>query len=95
MHRVRLTDDAKADAARAYGWYFNRNPSAAYGFEAALQEALNQIAEAPDRWATFDDETRFHVFNRYPYYVVYYHDDRDVIVVAVAHGAQEAGYWKR
>jgi plasmid stabilization system protein ParE len=85
---------ADADYQEAFDWYFKRSPRAADGFEAAVEQALREIVEAPTRWPLLDERHRFHLLKTYPYYLVYRIDEEQVVVVAVAHGRRHPEYWK-
>src|SRR4051812_19329788 len=58
MADVRFLPAAAADYQDALAWYQARSPQAAAGFEAAVEVALRQIADAPERWTRSDDRHR-------------------------------------
>jgi plasmid stabilization system protein ParE len=84
---------AAADYQQALAWYQARSPQAAAGFEAAVEVALQRIADAPEQWALCDDRHRFYTLRRYPYSIIYRVESGDVIVVAVAHSSRSPTYW--
>jgi plasmid stabilization system protein ParE len=84
---------ARADYRQALAWYQERSPRAAAGFEAAVEVALQRIADAPELWALCDDRHRFYILRRYPYSIVYRIEGEDVLVVAVAHSSRDESYW--
>jgi plasmid stabilization system protein ParE len=85
---------ALAEAEEARDWYAARSPMAARGFLLALEEAVNAVAEAPERWPKHRYGCRRHVFpNRYPYTLIY-RFAADLEIVAVAHQKRRPGYWK-
>ena len=55
MTEVRFLPAADADYGEALEWYAKRSTRAAAGFERAVERALTQIAEAPDRWPLCDE----------------------------------------
>ena len=83
------------EARNAYRWYRRRSPQAASRFQAALEAALEQIAQSPDRYPVYLHGTRFRLLRRFPYIVVYRQLADRLQVVAVAHGRRRPGYWKR
>ena len=85
---------AEDDYQEAFHWYFKRSERAAARFESAVEQALHEIAEAPDRWPMLDVRHRFHLLKRYPYHIVYRMEGERVLVVAVAHGRRHPDYWK-
>jgi plasmid stabilization system protein ParE len=49
--RVTLHDEAAADYDAAFEWYAERSPDASRKFDAEVERAIGELAEAPDRWA--------------------------------------------
>ena len=91
---VRFHPDAIAEAKAAYEWYAERNPSAANAFIAALDRAVSQIVESPERWPMHQHRTRKILLRRFPYSVIYRITESAIQVIAVAHGRRRPGYWK-
>ncbi|SRR5216684_1341896 len=83
------------EAHKAYRWYHRRSAGAASRFQSALQAALEQISQSPDRWPAYLHGTRYRVLRRFPFIVVYRQLVDGLQVVAVAHGRRKPGYWKR
>ena len=94
MARFSFLPAASADYEDAFEWYYDRSPRAAVGFEEAVDQAIREIVEAPDRWPVCDPRHRFHLVNRYPYSIVYRVEADLVVVVAVAHGRRQTKYWR-
>jgi plasmid stabilization system protein ParE len=86
---------AVKEARKAYRWYLRRSAGAARRFRIALEAALAQIGQAPDRWPVHLHGTRYRLLRRFPYIVVYRHFVDRLQILAVAHGRQRPGYWKR
>jgi plasmid stabilization system protein ParE len=80
----------------AYKWYIARSVRAAASFERAVDQAVQGIADAPDRWASYGEHYHWVRLRRFPY-VLYYRilDSTRVLIVAVAHGRRRLGYWSR
>lgn len=85
---------AIAEARAALQWYRARSPAAADAFLSEIDHAIDQIAEAPDRWPNYVQGTRRYPLHRFPYSVVYRKQDQTVQIIAVAHGRRKPGYWK-
>ncbi len=86
---------AVREARAAYRWYLRRSTAAAGRFRAALEAALLQIGQAPDRWPAYLHGTRCRPLRRFPYLVVYRRVTARIQVVAVAQGGRKPGYWRR
>lgn len=92
---IDLHPAAVKEARAAYRWYVRRSAGAAERFQAALEAALEQIAQSPDRWPTHLHGTRYRLLRHFPFIVVYRRVADRLQVVAVAHGRRRPGYWKR
>ena len=85
---------AVAEAQAAYRWYRERSASAAEGYLAELDRAVEAIAENPYMWPRYVHGTRRYVFQRFPFYLVYRKTTSKIQIIAVAHGRRKPGYWK-
>lgn len=94
MPELEFHPAAVKEARKAYRWYACRSAWAGNRFQAALEAAFEQIADAPDRWPIYLHGTRYRLVRRFPYVVVYRLADR-LQIMAVAHGKRKPGYWKR
>jgi plasmid stabilization system protein ParE len=85
---------AVEEAQAARQWYEARSQSAADLFLAELDDAVEAISLAPERWPLFVHGTRRYLFHRFPFQLVYRVMNDYVQVVALAHGRRRPGYWK-
>jgi plasmid stabilization system protein ParE len=92
---IDIHPSAVTEGRKAYRWYLRRSISAARRFQAALEAALVQIAESPNRWPTYLLGTRYRLHRRFPFILVYRQVAGRLQVVAVAHAKRRPGYWKR
>jgi toxin ParE1/3/4 len=86
---------AVREARNAFRWYHRPSAHAASRFQTALETAVDQILQSPDRWPAYLYGTRYRVLRRFPFIVVYRQLVDRLEVVAVAHGSRRPGYWKR
>ena len=92
---VTLNDDAGRDYDAAFEWYLERSPDAAVRFDAAVQRAMDEIAQAPQRWVRGPYGTRRFLLHGFPYLLIYREASEDVVqILAVAHTSRRTGYWK-
>jgi plasmid stabilization system protein ParE len=82
----------EAEAAR--DWYAERSLVASKAFVSELIHAVEQLAEAPDRWPQYEAGTRRYVFPRFPFSLIYRILDKQIQIVAVAHAKRKPEYWK-
>jgi toxin ParE1/3/4 len=86
--------EAIADAEEARNWYAERSLLAARGFLLALDQGVQDILEAPERWPRHRYGCRRYVFsNQYPYTLIYKLGER-VKIIAVAHQKRHPYYWR-
>jgi plasmid stabilization system protein ParE len=91
--RVRLHPEARAELRGAHQWYYERSPLSATTFAHALDNAISQIAEAPERYPLAEHGTRKLVLQRFPFNLFYRLGETEIVILAVAHQKRRPGYW--
>lgn len=84
-------DEAEASAR----WYRERSSVAAARFVAELNQAIDRILEAPERWPHGARGTRKVKLPCFPFLVIYRVSEGAVLILAVAHGRRRPDYWKK
>lgn len=85
---------ALEEAAGARDWYAERSPQAARGFLLALEDALQAVMMAPERWPVVGPGRRVYVFpSHYPYNLIYRFDGQ-VKIIAISHQSRQPQYWR-
>lgn len=97
--KVRIDDEAMAEARALALYYLRRNPTAARNFLEALDGAFRDIGTHPLGFPYLESLRRNKRFRRvalkdFPVVVIYEIIAQEVLVVAVAHGARRTGYWR-
>ena len=92
---VVLAPRAENDIAEAFGWYQERNATAADAFRAEVFETIDRLAEAPLSWPADDEGNRKRVVKRFPYTVWFEVLGSTVTVLAVAHHKRRPAYWRK
>jgi plasmid stabilization system protein ParE len=90
----RFDPQAWSELEAADDWYRQRNPEASVRFLAAVYDALETIAERPQRWPQYVHGTRRFVLHRFPFSIVYLDEPAEVSILAIAHSKRKPGYWK-
>ena len=94
--KLPIEERAESEARSAFLWYLARNPRAAERFHQALEDCMDAIADAPERFPEIEPGIRRRlVFHRFPYAVLYRVTPDEVQVVAVMHLHRRPGYWRR
>jgi toxin ParE1/3/4 len=87
-------EDAAAEYDAAFDWYLERSPDAARRFDVEMGRALEQIVQAPRRWAIGIHSTRRFLLKQFPFIVIYREQPSGIQIVAVAHTSRKPGYWR-
>lgn len=82
------------ETAAAAAWYRERSPLAEEAFLAEIDRAVELIAETPERWPPHLHGTHRFLLHRFPYSVVFRHDNETILASAVAHARRRPGYWR-
>ena len=92
---VEFHDEASAEYDSAFDWYLERSSDAALNFDAEVNRAVAQIADAPKRWASGAHFTRRFLLRRFPFVLIYRERaSGNIQILAVAHTGRRPGYWK-
>jgi len=94
MPEVVFLGGAKGDFDTAFDWYAERSPDAAIRFAAAILDAVQRISREPERFARIDAMHRHGRVKRFPFQVVFRHDENHIVVVAIAHHRRQPGSWR-
>lgn len=90
---------ARAELIDAVDWYEDRQPGLGERFNAELMEHLAFARTRPDAAPPYRGRQRRPLLRRkgvedFPYGIVYFVRDDEVIVVAYAHEKRRPGYWR-
>ena len=94
--RVRIAPEAEAELGAAALWYESKCAGLGADFLAAIDAALERIAENPlaaPMWQAGLPYRR-HLVWRFPFLVFFTVSDEAVEVLAVAHAKRRPGYWR-
>jgi plasmid stabilization system protein ParE len=91
---LRFHPEAQQEYLTALAWYRERSLIAAINFEGAFDQAVARIREAPLRWPIYFKDFRKYILRQYPFGIVYQDFSPEIVVLAVAHGRRQPGYWK-
>ena len=93
--RVRVAPEAEAEVGAPALWYESKCAGLGAELIAAIDEALERIAEAPLAFAIWQEGMPFRrsVVWRFPFLIFFTASDEAVDVFAVAHAKRRPGYW--
>lgn len=89
--------EARAELRAGANWY--DDPATGEELLDATLQARRSIAKMPDAWPPIRDWNREPVVRRkgvsgFPYGIIYYVNDSEIVIVAYAHEKRLPGYWK-
>ena len=97
--KLRILDEAEAELLSVTRYYEARQEGLGLDFYQLVAECMATIAEDPERFLLYEGVRaklgiRRALVDRFPYVVVYKILPSEVLVIAVAHASQRAGYWR-
>ena len=94
MIPVQFHAEAEAELGAAASFYEARLVGLGSSFAAEVQATMGFIRTYPDAGSPLGRKLRKVVVKRFPYSVIYRHEDGCIYVVAVAHHRRHPGYWR-
>ena len=91
---LELHPQAEEEYLTSLDWYVERSPLAAANFQKAFERAIEKIQAAPTRWPIYFEGCRKYALHQFPFAIVYRVFPSHVMVLAVAHGHRQPGYWR-
>ena len=91
---IRLHPEAADELRVAVSWYANRSPRAARVFLTELERTLLRVSSFPQQFPAFTPKTRRAVLRRFPFVIVFRHNDEGIDIIAIAHSRRRPGYWR-
>jgi len=92
--RVWIHPEALDEAEVAARWYRERSPRAAVRFVEEINQVIDRILAAPQRWQSGPGGTRKVKLPCFPFLIIYRETNGAIQVLAVAHGRRRPDYWK-
>lgn len=92
--------EAREEQRAAVHWYEDREPGLGSRLADELDEAVDFVREWPETASRYRGRKRIPVIRRkstdvFPYGIIYFVRDGELIVVAYAHEKRRPGYWRR
>ena len=95
---LRILWQAEQEARAAELWYEEQRSGLGEDFFAAVDEAIQKIAKAPEGFGKLEtvdlqENVRRARVRRFPYIVIYVLLEDDILILAVAHTSRRSDYW--
>ncbi|HYL10488.1 MAG TPA: type II toxin-antitoxin system RelE/ParE family toxin [Candidatus Acidoferrales bacterium] len=94
LRKVVLHPAAVEEAEAAARWYRERSPRATGRFIDEINQVIDRILAAPQRWPQGPRGTRKVKLPCFPFLIIYRERGDTIQILAVAHGHRRPGYWK-
>ncbi len=91
--QVEFHPDATDELDSSANWYAKRSAEAARRFLVAIDLAVSSMTSDPDRFVLVDDQHRSCSVAKFPFQLIFRHDEDKLFIVAVAHAKRRPGYW--
>lgn len=91
--RVRFAEAAHADLIEAHTFYGSRRREARIGFNREVRRAVALLIEHPEAGKPAGKTAREYVIDVYPYSLIYYPFDGEIVIAAVAHHSRDPTFW--
>jgi plasmid stabilization system protein ParE len=92
--RVWVHPGATAETEAAVCWYRERSATAADRLVEEINQAIDRILEAPQRWPAGFRGTRKVKLPCFPFLVIYRESDDTLAALAIAHARRRPEYWQ-
>jgi plasmid stabilization system protein ParE len=86
--------DARLEYRAAAEFYEARQVGLGAAFTKEIETAIEHILEAPERFRFIEQDVRRCLARTFPYGVLYTVERDLVLILAIAHGSREPGYWQ-
>ena len=94
MTSVSILWEAELELWEAVDYYESKAHGLGMDFHAETENAVQVIADQPERWRLHTDGTRRYLMNRFPYLIVYTCENGTVWILAFAHCKRRPAYWQ-
>lgn len=85
--------ETQQDFVEVIDWYAERSPNVARAFQETVKSAGLAISKGPVVWPAYLSGTWRYILKRFPFAVVFRLTDKQIQLIAVAHGSRRPDYW--
>lgn len=93
--KTRFLSPAQNELNEAIAHYNKKRDGLGFRFSDEVKLALQRIAEYPEAWPQLSKSTRHRQVKHFPYSVIYYLRNEELVIVAVMHNRREPNTWKK
>jgi toxin ParE1/3/4 len=94
VRTVILHPDAYQELVQARDWYEERVAGLGEKFFLEVESAVLSIQDSPESWPNYVRGAKRFLVHRFPFAIIYRHDDKTIQVIAIMHLKRRPGYWR-
>ncbi|MBI3713802.1 MAG: type II toxin-antitoxin system RelE/ParE family toxin [Burkholderiales bacterium] len=95
MIPVQFHDEAQAEFVAAALFYEEQVAGLGTSFATEIKKSLSFIQAYPEASPRLGTLLRKFVVKRFPYTIIYRHEEQWILILAIAHDRRRPGYWNR
>lgn len=96
--RITVSESAAAELYAAVEWYEAKRDGLGIEFRGLIDDTIENVRQYADSgtplFEILSRTVRRRLVPKFPYQVIYYADDTDLVVVAIAHTSRKPNYWQ-
>lgn len=93
--RVVFRPQARTELLEARAWYEERSPGLGLEFARAVDVAVERALRTPEAFRFIEADFRHVLMRRFPYSIIYYVTDTELVIVSCFHHRRRPGAWAR
>jgi plasmid stabilization system protein ParE len=94
MNPVVFLPQAEQEMLEAARYYESQAAGLGADYFLEVERAVAAITASPKTWPIIEGELRRRLIRRFPFGILYYIDQNEIVVVAVSHLRRKPGYWR-
>lgn len=95
LTELRVRPEALRELLEAQDWYEQRAPGLGLDFARAVDAAAARALRMPLAYPRIEAEFRHIVLRRFPYSIIYYVTESELVIISFFHHRRRPGSWSR
>lgn len=91
---LKFLPQARSEFVNAVRYYNSERPGLGFEFSNEVRNALTRIKKYPEAWPLISVNIRKCIVNRFPFSVLYFTEELNILIIAVMHHKRKPGYWQ-
>lgn len=92
--KVSFHPDAETELNNAIEYYEDCQAGLGYDFSLEVYSSIQRIKAFPNAWPILEDQIHRCLIRRFPFGLLYFIDNDEIIIVAIMNLRREPQYWK-